>query len=52
MDRDRAALASKAKRRLRIWEKCAALGLSRTRMGKIAGLHHSQVDKAFRRNGG
>lgn len=46
-ERHAAALAALDRQRIDAWEEATGLGMSRTEAARVAGLHHSAVDRAL-----
>lgn len=46
-ERHAAALAALEAQRIDAWSEATGLGMSRTEAAKVAGLHHSAVDRAL-----
>lgn len=46
-ERHAAALAALEQQRIEAWSEATALGMSKTEAAKVAGLHHSAVDRAL-----
>lgn len=49
--RHAAALAELEQQRIDAWAEAVALGMSKTEAAKVAGLHHSAVDRALQPTG-